>query len=558
MVVLSCTFVGICLFLLGSSGNGLCILVFLRKKFRYRMITPYFIVLLLADSTYLLFRLMKLPYYSQTLFKFRTNTKGSCITTFLVQAYEHATQTWPQPFIPLVQSETYMRFSLILMCIMSIQRTVFLTRSLKLLIVRTTFTEKYKYQGTILIIISAFLLAYSFEFAGLTLFCSKSSNQNMIYDWFIHMNKYMKNVTYLLTNTMTDQTDALKCVNYTINRLQTNQTLFLEKNSVCKKTELMNILSYYFDQHQKPIVNLIQKIIFSKTGDTMTRNEIRRKYHFHECLFPQEPNFFDRYYNFMYSRLFSFNRYTLLLIFGSIIPSLITILSNMISLYSVQKLNRLTSVYILPCRRRTDDTRRILLVITVECFFAILNTWFGDIILSLIFCKRKLSAGDDCPSYLSKIYDLLVMFDLINSLSNIILHCLCGRSFRNELRLMLLGWFYRVKRLFRDIWCCYFQIDCTKLRKEPYVTYKVAATRDEISKSLDNEYVHFNIQPAPEQHKNCCNCRWYCQRKRLSINQEFTQKDQITRDRRYMSLTQQTGSTRQTQPNAMRLYYPSQ
>ncbi|CAF2862517.1 unnamed protein product [Rotaria sp. Silwood2] len=313
MFSISCTFIGICLFILGSSGNGLCILVFLRQKFRYRIITPYFIVLLFADSIYLLFRLMKVPYYSQTLFKIPTNIEESCSKTFLARVYQHATQTWPQPFVPLVQSETYIRFSLILMSIMSVQRTTFIIRSLKFLVLPTAFKDTCKYKWTFLIILSAFFIAYTFEFAGLTLFCSKSNNRNITYDWFIFMTKYMENTTHILTNTMLDQPDELKCVNYAINSLQTNQTSFIEPNSICTQDKLINILSYYFDQHQKPIVNLIQKIIYFQTGHRMSRNEIRRKYHFHECLFPQEPNFFHRYYDFMYSRIFGLNRHTLLL-----------------------------------------------------------------------------------------------------------------------------------------------------------------------------------------------------------------------------------------------------
>jgi hypothetical protein len=256
---------------------------------------------------------MKLLYYSQTLFKLHTNTEESCSKTFLARAYQHATQTWPQPLVPLVHPETYMRFALILMSIMSVQRTIFIKRSLKFLVLPTTSKDTYKYKSTVLFIFFAFFLAYTFEFAGLTLFCSKSNNRNITYDWFIYMNKYMDNATNILTNTISDQTNALKCVNYAINTIQQNQTLFNESKSVCTKDELMNILSYYFDQHQKPIVNLIQRIIFYQTGDRISRNEIRRKYHFHECLFPQQPNFFHHNYDFMYSRIFGFNRHTLLL-----------------------------------------------------------------------------------------------------------------------------------------------------------------------------------------------------------------------------------------------------
>ena len=313
MFVVSCAFIGLFLFILGSSGNGLCIVVFLRQKFRHRIITPYFIVLLFADSIYLLFRLIKLFYYSQTLFNLNAHSKESCSNTLIARAYQHATQTWPQTLVPLVHSETYMRFSLILMCIISVQRTTFITRSLTRLVLPASYNDTNKHKWTFLFIILAFILAYIFEFVGLTLFCSKSHNRDISYGWFIYMSKNMENATHLLTNTMTDQPDSLKCVNYVVANLQQqNQSSIIDDNDICTKKQLMDILSQYFDQHQKSTVNLIQKILLHQ-GHRITRNEIRRKYHFHECLFPQEPNFFNRYYNFMYSRIFGFNRHTLLL-----------------------------------------------------------------------------------------------------------------------------------------------------------------------------------------------------------------------------------------------------
>ncbi|CAF4187329.1 unnamed protein product [Rotaria sordida] len=314
MFVVSCTVIVLLLFTLGSSGNGLCMLVFLRKKFRHRIITPYFIVLLLTDSIYLLLHLIKLIYYSQTLFNLNIHPEKSCSNTVFARAYQHATQTWPQPLVPFVHSETYIRFSLILMCIISVHRTTFMTRSLKRLAMPTTHNYIQKYKWTFIFIILAFFLAYIFEFVGLTLFCSKSNNRDISYEWFIYMSKYMKNSTYLLTNTMVDQPNSLKCVNYVLESLQKrNQSSIIYKNDICTKEQLINILSHYFDKHQRPIVNLIQKILFHQTGHSISRNEIRRKFHFHECLFPQEPSFFHRYYNFMYSRSFGFNRHTLVI-----------------------------------------------------------------------------------------------------------------------------------------------------------------------------------------------------------------------------------------------------
>jgi hypothetical protein len=313
MFVVSCAFIGLFLFILGSSGNGLCIVVFLRQKFRHRIITPYFIVLLFADSIYLLFRLIKLFYYSQTLFNLKPHSKESCSNTLIARAYQHATQTWPQPLVPLVHSETYMRFSLILMCIISVQRTTFITRSLKRLVLPATYNDTHKHTRTFLFIILAFILAYIFEFVGLTLFCSKSNNRDISYEWFIYVSKNMENSTYLLTNSVIDPS-SLKCVNYVLTNFQQgNESSIIYDNDICTKDKFMDILSQYFDQHQRSTVNLIQKILFHQTGHRISRNEIRRKFHFHECLFPQGANFFNQNYNFMYSRIFGFNRHTLLL-----------------------------------------------------------------------------------------------------------------------------------------------------------------------------------------------------------------------------------------------------
>jgi hypothetical protein len=314
MLSISCAFIGLALIFVGSSGNSLCILVFLRKKFRHRVITPYFIALLAADSIYLAFRLIKLFYYSQTLFKSNTQSSDSCTDTFLARAYHHATQTWPQLLVPLVHSETYMRFSLILMCIVSVQRTTFISRSLTLLLAPNVQNTGAKYRRTFLFILLAFVLAYVLEFNRLTLFCSKSANRDVFYEWFLHMSLHMKNSTSLFKNNLRDQPESLNCVDHILERLQrSNDTSTIYEGSICTQDQLMEILSSSFDQHQRSIVNLIQNILFHQTGHRVARNEIHRKFHFHECLFPQEPGFFHQHYDFMYSRMFGFNRFTLIL-----------------------------------------------------------------------------------------------------------------------------------------------------------------------------------------------------------------------------------------------------
>ena len=311
MLVIPCAFIDSALILLGSSGNGLCILVFLRQKFRHRIITPYFIALLAADSIYLAFRLIKLFYYSQTLFKSNTHSAQSCANTFFARAYHHATQTWPQLLVPLVHPETYMRFSLILMCIISVQRTTFISRSLNLLRKPDEQKTAAKHRRTFLFILLAILVAYVFEFNRLTLFCSSSGHRELFYEWFVYMSRHMKNATYLFKNNLRDQPKSLDCVNHILKR--SNDTAIVYEDSICTKDQLMDILSSSFDQHQRSIVNLIQNILFHQTGHRVARNEIHRKFHFHECLFPQEPGFFYRHYNFMYNRMFGFNRFTLIL-----------------------------------------------------------------------------------------------------------------------------------------------------------------------------------------------------------------------------------------------------
>ncbi|CAF1254154.1 unnamed protein product [Rotaria magnacalcarata] len=571
MFIVSCAFIGLLLFTLGSSSNGLCMLVFLRQKFRHRVITPYFIVLLCADSIYLLFHLIKLFYYSQTLFNRNVPTEESCSNTFFARAYRHATQTWPQPLVPLVHSDTYMRFSIILMCIISLHRTTYITRSLNCLVLPKSSSYLQKHKWTIVFIIFAFSLAYLFEFVGLTLFCSKSSDRNVSYEWFIYMSKYMENSTYLLTSAITDQPDSLKCVTDTLRTLQEqNQSSMIKRNSMCTKEQLIDIISYYFDQHQRSIVSLIQKILFHQTGFRITRNEIRRKFHFHECLFPQDPNLFHRYYHFMYNRIFGFNRHTLLLVFGSVLPSFITIISNMISVYRVRQLNRSTSNYIIPSRRRTDDTRRVLLVITVECLFAIINSWFSDIFLSLVYCKRNLLADDDCPMFLKENINLLIMFDMFNSISNIFLHCLCGKRFRNELRLMFQSFFQIMKRCFSEICCCYFQIQFKACSRDEYVWYNASIRGNDSSDSshsISTSHLYLKIQTPSRLLKNpCCDCRWYFNRRPFIALQQFLSaisKECLGKNRRHLSAHYQSipigeQAITLTTSNSLKLYFPQQ
>lgn len=130
---------------------------------------------------------------------------------------------------------------------------------------------------------------------------------------------------------------------------------------------------------------------------------------------------------------------------GSIIPSIVTIFANGISLRQILTIRNSiyehSSVF-----RRTDETRRVIFIITTECLLAVLNSWFVDIVLSIKYCGRSVAIGDDCPNFLRRYHPFLVFFDLLNSMSNIILYCFAAKRFRHELERMFHAWILLMKK----------------------------------------------------------------------------------------------------------------
>ena len=232
-------------------------------------------------------------------------------------------------------------------------------------------------------------------------------------------------------------------------------------------------------------------------------------------------------------------------------------------------MNRLTLTYISSCRRRADDTRRILLVITVECLFAIVNSWFSDILLALIYCKRNFSAGDDCPQYLKQNYDLLVLFDLFNSISNLVLHSLCSRHFRHELHRMFQSFFFWTKHCIGSIWCCYCQIRYrTKTEPEQCVSYHATLTKGYSSDSSSQHSVHLKIKPIRRKSwKPFFTFQWYFSprpfmekhRQSFMRSRECTPRDHPPHKAEYQSTTLRSDLTRPAvgSSRSIKLYQPS-
>ena len=135
------------------------------------------------------------------------------------------------------------------------------------------------------------------------------------------------------------------------------------------------------------------------------------------------------------------------IVVGSILPSVTTIFSNALSLRWILNIRGAIEERSSASRNRTDETRRVIIIVTTECLLAILNSWLIDIILSMKYCHRSVAIGDDCPHFLRRHHQLLVVFDLLNSMSNILLYCFAGKRFRRELQRMLkAGLLLRTKR----------------------------------------------------------------------------------------------------------------
>ena len=124
----------------------------------------------------------------------------------------------------------------------------------------------------------------------------------------------------------------------------------------------------------------------------------------------------------------------------------------------------------------------MILIITTECLFAVINSWFVDIILSIKYCGRSVAIGDDCPSFLRRYHPLLVFFDLLNSMSNIILYCFAAKRFRHELERMFQMSMKSMKKCFPSGWIC--------MRKSSN-EMKNSIDGDRISHPSDNSFRRF-------------------------------------------------------------------
>lgn len=223
----SCTWAGMLIIFFGSIGNWLSICVFYRQRFRSSILTPFFISLLVADCFYLTFRVIKLFYYQQTLFDNFVHF-SSCETTFFVQIYGYITQYAPQLFIPFFHYEFYIRFALLLMSFLTIQRAYDMRHSTYRIILRKSAPKRSLAYS---LIICALILSYLFEFFGLSIFCSTELSSTTAEQWYNHLNTILSNETIHFITFIKNQTNDQKEIACIINN-----------GSVCSEDEHLKLI----------------------------------------------------------------------------------------------------------------------------------------------------------------------------------------------------------------------------------------------------------------------------------------------------------------------------
>ena len=196
-ISLNCTSLALFIIAIGSVGNWISLRVFTRKSFRSSVLTPFFMALLIADSFYLIFRVLKLFYYQQFFFE-SLFVNFSCAQSSIIQFYGNFTQRAPQIFVPLCHYEFYIRFSLLLICFLAIQRAYDMHRSCKQLVSRKSSSKFWTYA----LIALAFVLSYFFELFGLSIFCSSELSPITAYGWYEHLRNNLSNETIHLISFM--------------------------------------------------------------------------------------------------------------------------------------------------------------------------------------------------------------------------------------------------------------------------------------------------------------------------------------------------------------------
>jgi hypothetical protein len=170
---------------------------------------------------------MKLFYYQQTLFHNFFHS-SSCSTSTLIEIYGYFTQNAPQFFIPFCHYEFYIRFALLLMSFLAVQRAYDMCHSSYRIIPQNSSSRSFLY------ILAAFILSYLFEFFGLSIFCSYELSPTIAYQWYNDLRTNLSNETVHLITFIKNQSNdqhEIDCI--------------MKNESVCSQAERVQIVRKY-------------------------------------------------------------------------------------------------------------------------------------------------------------------------------------------------------------------------------------------------------------------------------------------------------------------------
>jgi len=143
-----------------------------------------------------------------------------------------------------------------------------------------------------------------------------------------------------------------------------------------------------------------------------------------------------KFYDFLHSISFAFNRHTLAIFFGNALPSFIVFLANLLSLkviYFSKSLQYLKQRRAKNHRhRRLQNDLRAFLVIIIESFSVITISWGIPIFLTMYHCQALyVISMSSCPN-IQRYLAVFLFTDLFNSSTNCLLYSLSGKLFRRK------------------------------------------------------------------------------------------------------------------------------
>ena len=191
---------------------------------------------------------------------------------------------------------------------------------------------------------------------------------------------------------------------------------------------LIHPVQYQSDLSNKSLLK--ETIRIAKTYEILGRLFEKRS-----CQITLNYSLWLRFYDFLHSVSFSWNRHIVAIFFGNALPSFIVVLANLLSIKVIYFSNSL--LYLKQTtknrrKRRLQNDLRAFLVILIESFSIILISWGIPILLTMYHCRTLYVVNISvCP----KIKDYLALFlftDLFNSSTNCLLYSLSGRLFRRK------------------------------------------------------------------------------------------------------------------------------